>query len=357
MEIKEIKCPNCGGEAHFDIDKQKMVCSYCGFEFTEDIEFEKDTSSSAPEINIDENYYNESEKDGLKVYSCNSCGGEIIAEEQTAASFCPFCNNNVIIPSNLENELKPDYIIPFKVKKEEARNALDKFYKDKKLLPPEFKDRNRIRDISGIYVPVWLFSGASRGKAIFRATQVMFYSDGDYDYTETSYYSVIRDGDIDFKFVPVDGSEKLDNILMESLEPFLYEDMVDFSVNYLPGFLANRYDVGYKDVINEAENRIIDSTRYDFQNSVSGYASVSLISEDYKIDNLDIKYALVPVWFLNTEYNGTFYAFAMNGQTGKVIGDDLPVDQNLKRRKMLFAFLNSFIVFFIITFIILRLFW
>ena len=37
------------------------------------------------------------------------------------------------------------------------------------------------------------------------------------------------------------------------------------------------------------------------------------------------KYALYPVWLLNTSYKGEKYTFAMNGQTGKFIGN-LPVD-------------------------------
>ena len=35
---------------------------------------------------------------------------------------------------------------------------------------------------------------------------------------------------------------------------------------------------------------------------------------------------LYPVWLLNTTWNGNKYTFAMNGQTGKFVGD-LPVDK------------------------------
>lgn len=44
-----------------------------------------------------------------------------------------------------------------------------------------------------------------------------------------------------------------------------------------------------------------------------------------QIENGTVKYALYPVWLLNTIWNGKTYTFAMNGQTGKFVGD-LPVD-------------------------------
>ncbi|MCI6866591.1 MAG: hypothetical protein MR871_01330, partial [Lachnospiraceae bacterium] len=39
-----------------------------------------------------------------------------------------------------------------------------------------------------------------------------------------------------------------------------------------------------------------------------------------------ITYALLPVWVLNTMYKGKLYTFAMNGQTGKFVGN-LPSDK------------------------------
>ena len=46
------------------------------------------------------------------------------------------------------------------------------------------------------------------------------------------------------------------------------------------------------------------------------------------------KYALYPVWLLNTSWEGKQYYFAMNGQNGKFVGD-LPVDKKAARRWML----------------------
>ena len=39
-----------------------------------------------------------------------------------------------------------------------------------------------------------------------------------------------------------------------------------------------------------------------------------------------VHYALLPVWMLHTKWNGQDFLFAMNGQTGKLVGD-LPTDR------------------------------
>jgi hypothetical protein len=51
------------------------------------------------------------------------------------------------------------------------------------------------------------------------------------------------------------------------------------------------------------------------------------VSTNIKLANGVAKYALYPVWILNTSWDGLKYVFAMNGQTGKLVGN-LPMDKN-----------------------------
>ncbi len=275
--------------------------------------------------------WQEGESEGLRVYSCKSCGGEIIGDETTAAASCPFCGNPVVMMGQFTGALKPDYVIPFKYDKKAAVEALKKHYGGKRLLPKVFAKQNHIDEVKGVYVPVWLFDAEADANIRYKATKVRSWSDSRYNYTETSFYSVSRSGSIAFERVPVDGSSKMDDMLMESVEPFEFDGAVDFQTAYLAGYLADKYDVDSEQSVERANERIKRSTELAFASTVQGYTTVEPVSSGISLSNGVAKYALYPVWLLNTTWNGKRYSFAMNGQTGKFVGD-LPMDKAAYRK-------------------------
>ena len=225
-----------------------------------------------------------------------------------------------------KGDLRPDYIIPFKLDKKAAKAGFEKHLSGKRLLPKVFKSQNHIEEIKGVYVPFWLFDTDAKAKIRYRATTVRTWSDSEYDYTETSHFMVHRGGSIGFERVPVDGSSKMADDLMESIEPYNFEDAVDFQTAYLAGYMADKYDVTAEQSIERANERVKQSTEDVFADTVTGYATVVPESTSIQLKNGKAKYALYPVWMLTTSWNGNNYIFAMNGQTGKFVGD-LPVDK------------------------------
>ncbi|MBQ6172692.1 MAG: hypothetical protein IJK34_08710 [Clostridia bacterium] len=330
--LQQYKCPCCDGAITFDSESQKMKCPYCGTEFdvktlrAYDEELKKAGQDNISWNTLSGSEWFEGESEGLRVYLCNTCGGEIVADENTAASSCPFCGNPVVMMGQFRGELKPDYVIPFKISKQEAVDALKKHYSGKKLLPKAFKDQNHIDEIKGLYVPFWLFDSDLDAHIQYKATKLRFWSDSSYRYTETSFYSVVREGNVDFRKVPVDGSSKISDALMESIEPYNFNEAVDFQTAYLSGYFADKYDIGQDACIERANERTKRSAEEAFSSTVTGYSTVNPESTKINLLKGSAKYALYPVWFLNTTYNGTQYTFAMNGQTGKFVGD-LPLDK------------------------------
>ena len=231
-------------------------------------------------------------------------------------------------------DLKPDYVIPFKYDKKAAKEAMKKHLLNKRLLPKTFKDENHIDEIKGLYVPFWLFDADADANLRYRATRVRNWSDSDYVYTETSHYAVTRAGDIGFERVPVDGSSKMADDLMESIEPFHFDEAVDFQTAYLAGYLADKYDVSAEESIDRANERVKSSTENEFAATVTGYNSVVPEYSSIRLSNGKAKYALYPVWLLNTTWNNEKYTFAMNGQTGKFVGN-LPMDKGAYMRWLL----------------------
>lgn len=337
QNLQEYKCPCCGGAIAFDSALQKMKCPYCDTEFEmetladydkqlqdgQDDQMEWETAAGAD--------WQEGETDGLRSYVCKSCGGEIVADENTAATDCPFCGNPVVMMEQFAGERKPDLVIPFQLDKKAAKEGLMKHLCGKRLLPKIFKDENHIDEVKGVYVPFWLFDTDADAQARYRATKVRTWSDSNYNYTETKYFSVHRSGSIGFADVPADGSSKMADDLMESIEPFDVTKAVDFQTAYLAGYLADKYDVSAEQSVNRANQRVKASTEQAFADTVKGYSSVTQEHCSIQLHGGKAKYALYPVWILHTSWNGEDYIFAMNGQTGKFVGD-LPVDKAAARK-------------------------
>lgn len=338
--IQEYKCPCCGGAITFNSTIQKMKCPYCDTEFEMetladyDHELKEQQDDDMTWENAAGAEWQDGETDGLHTFVCRSCGGEIVGDENTAATSCPFCGNPVVMMGQLSGVLKPDFVIPFKLDKRAAKNALNKHYKGKRLLPKVFKDQNHIDEIKGIYVPFWLFDAEADADIRYKATRVRGWSDSRYIYTETSFYAVSRGGSIRFERVPVDGSMKMPDDLMESVEPFDFSEAVDFQTAYLAGYLADKYDVDAGQSVERANARIRKSTENAFASTVKGYATVIPEASSVRLKNSMVKYALFPVWLLNTTWNGQNYIFAMNGQTGKLAGN-LPLDKGAYARWLL----------------------
>lgn len=340
-DIIDYKCPCCGGQIEFDTNSQNMKCPYCDTEFDVKAMLENDealNTETPDEINWEKADSGEfTDEDGMDLYVCNFCGGQIACDEVTAATSCPYCDNPVVFAGRLKGELRPDIVLPFKLDKNAAKEAFHRHLKGKKLLPKAFKNEAHIEEIKGVYAPFWLFDTDAEAKMRFHATRVRFWCDSNYNYTETRHYALLREGTLGFDNVPVDGSQKLDDDLMDSIEPYDFSEAVDFQTAYLSGFLADKYDVSSEESVPRANERIKNSTADAFTQTTGGYSSVFPERMYIKTKSGRVRYALLPVWLMTTEWNGQRYIFAMNGQSGKFVGD-LPMDKK--------AYLKYFGIYF-----------
>lgn len=357
-EIQEYKCPCCGGAIAFDSTLQKMKCPYCDMEFemetlaNYDSELQNEQADDMTWEQSAGGVWESGEESGLSSYVCHSCGGEIVCDENTAATSCPFCGNPVVVMGQVSGVLKPDYVIPFQKDKKAAVAALKAHCEGKRLLPKMFKEEKHLNEVKGVYVPFWLFDTKANANMRYKATKVRTWSDSRYYYTETSFFSVSRGGSIGFENVPVDGSTKMPDDLMDSIEPFDFSKAVDFKTAYLAGYLADKYDVNSDQSAERANARIRKSTEAAFDATVKGYTTVIKEAGSIQLSDSKVKYALLPVWLLHTKWNGEDYLFAMNGQTGKMVGN-LPLDK-AAYKKWLFGLTG---VIGLAMYVLLGLFW
>lgn len=326
----EYKCPACGGALKFDAVSGKMKCEYCdtlyALEEVKELMKEKNeeaiASSKAP---VEETGYWKAD-DAMKAYACQSCGAELVCDETTAATSCPYCGSPTVMPQQFTDMMKPKYVIPFKVEKKDAVSKLAGYCKGKKLLPSTFTNGNHIDEVKGVYVPFWLYSGTVEADISYDAEKKEDKSTKEEEIILTHHYAVSRKGKISFEKIPADASSKMPDDLMDSIEPYDYKDLTGFQMEYLPGYLADKYDVPKNEVLGRAHKRVEGSAEKIVAETVQGYDSVRTTHKNFSYSDETQEYAMFPVWLLSTQWNNKNFLFGINGQTGKMIGN-LPIDR------------------------------
>ena len=335
-EITNYQCPACTAPLRFDGESGRLVCDFCGSSYTvaeiEALYAEKDRAAAeASGKAADMESWDTDEN--LRAYQCPTCGAELICDQTTAATSCPYCGNPSLVPGQLSGALKPEFVLPFKIRKEAAVAALHRHYGKRNFyLPRLFRTDNHIEKVQGVYVPFWLFDTTVSGVGRYEGQDSVTRREGDYNVTTTMHYKVERGGAAKFDKVPVDGSKKMPDNYMDSLEPFDYTQLKPFSTAYLPGFLADRYDVSAEDCAPRMEARCKDTLEDCLRRDVN-HAMVIPEGFQARVDKSEAHYALLPVWMLTTKWQDKTYLFAMNGQTGKFVGE-LPTDNALFWRNL-----------------------
>ena len=311
MASLQYKCLNCKAGLEFDPPSQKWKCQYCFSEFAKEELDQTDQTKDTDEEEIPE----------LDVYHCNSCGAELIADQTTSATFCLYCKNPAIIRSRFTGRFRPKYLIPFHLTREQAKELYRNWIGKRIFAPGEFKYKEEIEKITGVYAPFWLFDCRTEGTVQGQGTRVSHWRQGNYRYTRTQYYRVVRSGTADYKKVPVDASKKLDDALMQMIEPYHYKDITDFSMQYMSGFMAEKYDVESEEAKSVTASRVKQFTENRLKETITGYTSYHDTSCDITLVESEENYALLPVYLLVNKYKGKDHLFIVNGQTGKVVGE------------------------------------
>ena len=148
--VIEYKCPCCNAGLLFGGDVQQLKCEYCDNTFDLDTVKAFNESQGAQDADAlqweetPKQQWSETEQETLRAFQCPSCGGELITDDHTVATFCPFCDNPTIMPGRLSGALRPDAVIPFRSSNEDAKAAFQKLCQGKPLLPKEVTDKSRL---------------------------------------------------------------------------------------------------------------------------------------------------------------------------------------------------------------------
>jgi len=331
MAVLSYKCPNCGGGMIFNPESQNYSCEFCLSDFSQ-AELEALNPASAKEDTPHEQASSQAENLGeALIYTCPSCGAEIATDETTAATFCYYCHNPVVLAGKMSGDQMPAQVIPFKFTKEEAKEKFISWIGTKKYVPADFFSKKQIEKLSGIYFPYWIYdctvqsglSGSSRKLRVWRV--------GDIEYTETSTYSIRRSGTVDLKEISRNALQKSQGRMMDGILPFDITEATDFHTGYLSGFQAEVKDMEKEEFAEDVQREVDGYVKTLMENTVTGHSSFTTEKYQSHIMNGIWRYVLLPVWIMTYRSNGELYYFAMNGQTGEVCGK-LPIDKKKLRR-------------------------
>lgn len=342
LDTSQYKCPNCSAEITFNPETQQLTCDYCRSSFTmeqiQQIYADMENEPPAHDTNDFEEHTN--------LYHCSTCGADIMSDDLTTATFCYYCHSPVILAGRLTGDYKPSKVIGFKITRDNAVASFKQWCGSKIFIPSDFKSEQQLEKMTGLYVPFWIADCDVTASCNATGKIIRHWTSGDYRYTETKEFAIERSAKIFAHGIPADGESKIEDLLMESIEPFDYSELKDFSMSYFTGFFADKYDVDRAGVFPRIKQRAEQASRDIIRNSITGYNSVSVHNENYTINRTKWQYIMLPVWFMTYNYNGKMYEFALNGQTGKLAGTP-PLD----KKKLVFASIIAGIVTAIIILI------
>lgn len=359
--VKNYKCPGCGASMVFKEGSDSMECPYCGRTVSIKEAQQEERSEPEKEEPLREETGEQAAGEGAKrreageadweqeehvrTFHCPNCGAEMMTDENTAATFCSFCGSPTLIEERLSGVLKPKYLIPFQIDKEKARDMFASWTKKGIFTPRAFSSASALDKVTGMYVPYWLYDYEAYVDLDAAATRVHSTRRGDTEYTYTDHYRVHRAVSAAYEKVPEDASVQMPDDVMERLEPFHYDQIREFDMPYLTGFLAEKYNDDKEKMKSRAEERVRKFAVNETMGTIQGYATVSVVRQDVNLQQRNQDYAMLPVWILNYQYRKKPYMLMINGQTGKMIGK-LPLDY---MRVGIGYVLIAAVVFFLLT--------
>lgn len=280
----------------YDPEQRKMRCPYCD--------------------GID----TQTKEEGTGMEVCPNCGGAVDPGEYRSAVKCEYCGHYIIFEERVEKEYRPRFILPFRIGKKAAVDRIAKSCGSRLFMPESFLSEASVKEMEGSYVPFWLYDMTADCSYSGTGTRIRTWRTGNTEYTETSWFQVYRDMEVDFEKLPVDASIRMNDEIMDLMEPYQYEELTDFEPEYMSGFLGEIYNQSAQELDPRAEQKARADAQAVLHQSIGAYSTLIPQREEIRMKNKRDSYAMLPVWWYRYRYRDTDYDFFVNGQTGKVVG-------------------------------------
>lgn len=359
--MQKYNCKSCGAELYWDSNANCLKCEYCDAEYQPDdfgeadVESPQETTQKKMEPEKADEYAkatDDSDSIELVVYKCSHCNAEIVTAKSTIATTCAYCGRAISMTDKLVDNFKPDAVIPFLFDETKAKEAYKKYIHSSFLTPKDFGKESVIKKMKGVYVPFWLHSFEQTTNAVVYGENMVSSRRGDDKIIDHHMYHISVDASGTFTNIPTDALKNLDNALMDALEPFDYNKLEEFNPAYMAGFYAEEYNEDEDTTLGRATERAKQTMLSGVEREAGAYGVKYIKSSNEKISDRKSRYAMLPVWLLNVEYKKKDYLFAVNGETGKIVGK-LPIDVGKLISVAAAAFAGSYVLLVLLKLLLL----
>ena len=352
----QTKCPKCGAtDIQLNPATGKLRCNFCRHVFEPEVM--EDMKSGVGDLHGEQVStgaadISEAEDDQTMTLKCTSCGAEVVINlAETTQARCHWCRNTLSVNSKVPNGAVPDVVLPFKMKRDEARTRIEEFVgKRKTFAYKPFKAEFSTENIMGVYFPYMLvdmkghaaFDGVGEVKVGSYTRQV---GSGDNKHSETVYkvesYQVHRECDVEIDDLSVESSLRRGGVdsqkgetnnIINAILPFDTENCVKYDSNYLKGYTSEKRDVNKSDLQGVVDSQEKEAIKFQLNKSVENF------DRGVRWDNVNLNKqgekwlaAYLPVWLYSYVQNPgksnqlTHYV-AVNARTSETIGS-VPINK------------------------------
>lgn len=337
------KCPKCGStDISVNVNNGHLRCNFCRYEFEPEkvAGLETDISQLKGEVIGSGATDIVADTSDVLTFKCSSCGAEVVIDtSEVTQARCHWCRNTLSVNQQIPNGSVPDVVLPFTVKKEDARAQIEKFVSKRKFYAnPQFKKEFTTENIMGVYFPYMVVDTNAHSKMSGEGEhEVRHYTIRKGDHSETYYdadlYHVEREFDIAIEGLTIEASadklnkkavDKTTNVI-NSIMPFDIENAVKWNANYLKGYSSEKRDINIEQVKTLVEAQSKDIARFAANDTLKQYdRGVAWSSEELEIKGQQWKAAYLPVWLYSyQEVKGNkklLHYVAVNARTKETMG-------------------------------------
>jgi len=328
-EVVDFDCPQCGATTAFSVENSGLTCSFCGyFEPAEEQIVGKDAQSFEFKVET----LQQSAQGWGEVRSeieCQNCGAETSIPVGSLTSKCLFCGSNKVIQRRaVQEELRPKFLIPFKIDLQKVRAITKTWLQNDWRLPESLKEVYREADYQGLYLPFWTFDsltladwkaevGHERIKRVFE--------DGEWK-TRTEIEWRWESGHVEHKFddVLIKGTDRISDLHFKKISNYDLQELIVYNPEYLAGIYAKSYDIPLEKAWESSRNEIREAIRQICRNHAST-PRIRNFSMTLDYDDESWRYILLPIYLAVYNYQNDAFQVMVNGQNGEISGQR-PVD-------------------------------
>ena len=337
----QIKCPKCGAtDISLNINKGNLRCNFCRHEF----EAEKAADPEADLSKLEGTVIGAGASDivadtnDVLTFKCSSCAAEVVIDTaQSTQARCHWCRNTLSIQQQIPNGAVPDVVLPFSLKKEDAKNSIEQFVGKRQFYAhPQFKKEFNADNVMGVYLPYMIVDVNAHSKLTGQGEhEVRRYTVGTGKEKKTYYdadlYDVEREFDMVVEGLTVESSaDKLNkntnaktNNIINSIMPFDTENSVKWNANYLKGYTSEKRDTNVGQLQGLVSTQAKDIARHQMNETLKAYdRGVCWTSEELDVKGAQWKAAYLPVWLYSyhQKNKNLLHYVAVNARTKETMG-------------------------------------